>query len=93
MFLVQSVRAMEHFALNTSSDVVQLLTNTSLDYELIRYYDITIRAQDNGVPSLARYVPHYFLSNLSVILYRIILANTRASLNVLVSMGINFGDC
>lgn len=60
---MQFTQAMDHFALNTSSDEVQLLTNTSLDFESIRAYDITIRAQDNGAPSLSRYI----CSNVSVI--------------------------
>ena len=52
----QPVLAREHFALNTSSAVIQLVTNASLDYESIEAYDITIRAQDNGTPSLYRLV-------------------------------------
>lgn len=53
---MQAVLAIEHFALNTSSDLIQLVTNASLDYESIVAYDITIRAEDNGVPSLYRFV-------------------------------------
>ena len=45
-----------HFLLNVSAGRVDVLTNTTLDYEEIISYTITIAASDNGVPVLSRYI-------------------------------------
>lgn len=51
----QPVDYREHFALNSSVPVgVQIVTDTSLNYEVIRSYEITVTASDGGDPVLSR---------------------------------------
>ncbi len=47
---------LQEFSLNVSSTdgSVEVLTNTSLDFEAFTSYEITIRASDNGVPVRSR---------------------------------------
>lgn len=52
-----SVDIGRHFALNsTSGGMVHIITNASLDFELITSYTITLTATDSGLPALSRYV-------------------------------------
>lgn len=53
--LMQSVEVGQHFTLDSLATGVNVVTNTSLDFELIRSYLITVSASDNGNPVQSRY--------------------------------------
>lgn len=44
----------QHFALDSQASGVNVVTNASLDFEMVRSYDITVTASDNGDPALSR---------------------------------------
>ena len=53
---------MNHFMIDQMSG--EILTNTSLDYERVRSYRITVVASDVGEPQRSRYALQYDLDEL-----------------------------
>lgn len=61
-FALQTENVMNHFIIDRVSG--EILTNTSLDYESIRSYRITVVASDIGEPQRSRYALQYDLDKL-----------------------------
>ena len=58
-FTLQADDVMNHFMIDQVSG--EILTNTTLDYESVRSYRITVVASDIGEPQRSRYAPQYDL--------------------------------